>query len=92
MTGLASSRSATTVARDSASAWSLGVHVEPERLAGPHSGHPADAEGGQGPLDGGTLRVGDPVPQLHLDHHRVARRSHRQAPYQSASRSPQTRS
>ena len=51
-----------------------GRDLETERLPGPHAGDPGQPQGGQGPLDGGALRIGDAWPQPHLDHHREFRR------------------
>ena len=70
MTGLARSRSATTVAWSRAVALVGGGDVEPEGLARPDPADPAQPEGGQRPLDGGALRVGDPLAQPDLHQHR----------------------
>ena len=56
MTGLASRRSATTVARASASASSEAAMSNRNALPGPHPGDAVEAERGQGPFDGGPLR------------------------------------
>ena len=89
MTGLASRRSANSVAVVRAAPSSARVDLEAEGPAGPDVGHAFEAERRQRPLDRRTLRVGDPGPQLHL-HTRPE--LHAFAPYQSANERPVTRS
>ena len=88
MTGLASSRA------HSSSTWrraDLGVgrlDGEADGLAHPHFLHATEAEGGQGPLDGGALGVGDARPQAHFDEDREAHARH---PATAGDRSPPSR-
>ena len=90
MTGLASSRSASSVAVVRAAPSSARVDLEAEGAPGAHVGHPVEAERGQRPLDRGALGVGDAGPQLHLD---ARQEPHALvAPYQSPSERPVTRS
>ena len=89
ITGLASRRSASSVAVVRAAPSSGGVDLEAEGPAGPDVGDAVEAERGQRPLDRGALGVGDPGPQLHL-HARPE--PHGVAPYQSSSERPVTRS
>src|SRR5437773_9028167 len=42
------------------------IHREPDGLAHPHAFDAREAQRGQGPLDGGTLRVGDAGTEHHL--------------------------
>src|SRR5207253_3061886 len=50
------------------------VHGEPDGLSNPHAVHLAEAEGGEGALDGGALGIGDAGTELHLDQHRERHR------------------
>ena len=87
MTGLASRRSAISSARPRAASSSGASTDEADGLPHAHAVDPVEAEGGQRPLDGGALGIGDPGAQPHLHEHlELHARRHLVAPYQSAKR------
>ena len=89
ITGLASRRSASSVAvvraAPSSGASTSKLKERPARTCG----HAVEAERGQRPLDRRPLGVGDAGPQLHLD---ARPEPHGVAPYQSSNERPVTRS
>ena len=89
MTGLASSRWASSSARRRAAASSSASSSKRNDRPARTVVHLVEAESRQRPLDGGALGIGDPGPQPDLD---AAANLIVGAPYQSARRRPVTRS